>query len=413
MRPRYNTSLLRSACRPRRIITLGISLVVVVTIFISIIAHHHQHTPSPHPHFHNKLSIPSLGIRELLKIICKHTLFPDSCLSELSCFNISAISLHPSHIVSLSVQAAAGRVDEAYQLATQCSSEQGLHLLESQCAHDCIDLMADTKDHLKAAVSKLSNLHVKDITSLERFLRDVKVWLSCSLSYQTACSDGFDLAPGSIQGQIQNKQDYVAEVIGNAIALVEILAQIGDDLSCWLGDFSPSPPITHLRRRLLSPSAEMSRNYDDQGLFEVHDGFPHWVSAAERKLLQAPESSLVADITVAQDGSGDFLNVTDALNGIPQGYQGRYVIYIKEGIYEEVFNVTKDLENITFVGDGIGYTVITSDRNVASGLFNTYRTATVGEEDNNLMLYNKCSLFRCMVSVTLANLLLMHIPSRA
>lgn len=382
MRPRYNT-LLRSACKPSRIIALGISLVVIVTLFISIIVPHHEHAHSTHPHLHTKLSIPGLGIGigfdELLQVICKHTLFPDACTHELSSFSVPILGLvNPSQLVSFSVQAAATRADEAFLLVTQSSSEQGLHLIESQCAHDCIDFMEDTKERLKDAVSKLSNLHVTDITSLENFLKDVKVWLSSALSYQTACTDGFDLAPGSIQLQIQNNQDYLAEVIGNGLVLVDILSQIGDDLSSWLGAFSPLPPIVHLRRRLLSPSARTFTKHNDQDYFTVHDGFPHWVSAAERKLLQAPTSSVMANVMVAQDGTGDFLNITDALKGIPLGYIGRYVIYIKEGIYEEVFNVTRDFENITFVGDGIGYTVITGDRNVASGLFNTYRTSTVG-----------------------------------
>lgn len=86
----------------------------------------------------------------------------------------------------------------------------------------------------------------------------------------------------------------------------------------------------------------------------------------------------MANAVVAQDGSGDHLNITAALDSIPQGYEGRYVIYIKQGEYKEVFNVTKDLQNITFLGDGMGNTVVTGDRNVASGQFNTYRSSTVG-----------------------------------
>ncbi|KAI5058674.1 hypothetical protein GOP47_0026844 [Adiantum capillus-veneris] len=369
-----HTRLMKSECVP---IILAISLIAILTVSISYATHHI--VDRSHPHLQKKLSIPGLGLTQLLNVVCKHTLFPDSCVRELSSFSIIPALVSPSHLVSLAVQAASARADEVYQLAIQSSTEQGLHLLESQCANDCIDLMAHAKDNLNAAVSKLSNLHVTDIRSLRSFLRDVKVWLSSSLSYQTACADGFELALGSIQVQIQDKQNYVTKVIGNGLILVDILAQIGDNLGDWLRGFPPMPPIIHLRRRLLSQNAERVSNAGDcEKLIDVYDGFPHWVSAAERKLLQAPTSPFGADVTVAQDGSGDFLNITDALMSIPQGYVDRYVIYIKEGIYEEVFNVTKDLENVTFVGDGIGYTVITGRRNVASGLFNTYRTSTVG-----------------------------------
>ncbi|MCO5596967.1 hypothetical protein L7F22_051038 [Adiantum nelumboides] len=362
-------------CSPRFIILLAVSLIAILTISISYAAHHIREDA---PHLQKKLSIPRLGLTQLLNVICRHTLFPDSCVHELSSFSIIPALVNPSHLVSLSVRSALARADEVYNLAIQSSSKQGLHLLESQCAHDCIDLMGHAKDNLNAAVSKLSNLRVTDIRSLRSFLQDVKVWLSSSLSYQTACTDSFELAPGSIQGQIQDKQDYVAKVIGNGLVLVDILAQTGDNIADWLRGLPPMPPIVHLRRRLLSGNANTSNNGVNDNLIEVNGEFPHWVSAAERKLLQAPTSSFGADVTVAQDGSGDFLNITDALVSIPQGYLGRYVIYIKEGIYEEVFNLTKNLENITFVGDGLGYTVITGGRNVASGLFNTYRTSTVG-----------------------------------
>lgn len=390
------------AWEPRKIIAIGVSLTVLVTVLISIAHHHDSRSRPSHLHSHNKLSI-SIGPGQLLEIICKDTLFPDTCMRELSSFSIP-LTASPLDIVSFSVQAAATRANEAHNLAIKYSFEQGLQLLESQCANDCVDLLAYTKDRLNEALSKLFNLGVRDLTSLKNYLRDVKVWLSSSLSYQAACSDGFALAPGSIQEQMQSNQDYLSEVIGNGLALVDILAQIGDDLGSWLGALPPIPPVIHLRRRLLSHSitessdpgrrslsqnAEMNnaqdQNYDPSlgfHSFPVHDGFPHWVSAAERKLLQAPTSSVTADAMVAQDGSGDYLNITAALDDIPQGYQGRYVIYIKEGEYEELFNVTNDMQNITFLGDGIGYTVITGNRNVASGLFNTYRTSTVGISGN-------------------------------
>jgi pectinesterase len=81
---------------------------------------------------------------------------------------------------------------------------------------------------------------------------------------------------------------------------------------------------------------------------------------------------------VAQDGSGDHANVSAAVAAIPSWFQGRYVIYVKAGLYNEVLNISKHLQNVTLLGDGADLTVISADRNVASGLFNTYRTSTVG-----------------------------------
>ncbi|KAH7289550.1 hypothetical protein KP509_30G008400 [Ceratopteris richardii] len=369
-----------SALTPRKTITFGISIVAVLTIFVAYVAHRHELHSSPGGlHLHQKLSIPgiTIGLNNVLNVICSQTLFPDICVDELSSFSIS-ILVNPSQIVSFAVQAALSRTDEAYHLASQISSERGLNLLEKQCASDCVDFMKDTKEHLNEAVTRLSDLDFSDMNTIRSFLRDVKVWLSSSLSYQTACTDGFEVAPGSIQLQIQENQDHLAKVIGNGLFLVDILSQLGDNLGLWMGGLSPIPPFIHLRRLLLSNHVATAPDDDHKKLTEVNEGFPHWISPGERKLLQAPAASIEADVTVAQDGSGDYLSISDALINVPEGYGGRYVIYIKQGVYEEVFNVSKDLQNVTFVGDGIGYTIITGNRNVSSGLFNTYRTSTVG-----------------------------------
>lgn len=364
---RSKDDLLRKSRKPVLIVISSIILAVAIVSLTS------GRIPAPKPsssHLHNHLSI-SLG-GSLLQIVCKYTLFPDVCAQELSSFQIP-LTATPLDLVLIAVQAGMSSVSDARSLASKCSSQPGLNLFESQCAGDCVELMDDTSDQLNAAVSKLSTLGaVQDLTSLRSALKDVKVWLSSSLSYQTSCTDGFDVAPGSIQEQIASSQDYVAKVIANGLALVEILSQIGNDVGSWTGIVPPIPQIPHLRR-LLSTSDQKPED------FGSHAGaFPEWVSAADRKLLQTPTSSVTANAVVDQNGTGNYLTIQDALNNITANYQGRYVIYIKQGVYAEVFNVSKDLKNLSFLGDGIGSTVITGDRNVASGEYNTYRTSTVG-----------------------------------
>ncbi|KAH7445566.1 hypothetical protein KP509_01G014900 [Ceratopteris richardii] len=362
-----------------RRIAFAVSLLAIIAISVAYVSHRHTNDGSVSSNFHfkQKLSIPGLdvGVKQIFSSVCSRTLYPDACLEELSSFSISAIT-NPSQLVSLSVQAALARADEAYQVAKQVSSEPGLSSLVRQCTEDCSGFMQEAKEQLSLAVSKLSNFQFSDIKSSEIYLRDVKVWLSAAISFQTACIDGFELAPGSIQIEVEANQGHLSKVIANGLFLVDTLARVGDHLDTWLNGFSPVPPYVHLRRRLLSAKADNTE--DHEKLMEVQEGFPHWVSAGERRLLQSSSDYIEADAVVAQDGSGDYFYITDALMDIPDERQGRYVIYIKEGIYEEVFNVTKDLKNITFIGDGIGSTVITGDRNVSSGVFNTYRTCTVG-----------------------------------
>ena len=52
---------------------------------------------------------------------------------------------------------------------------------------------------------------------------------------------------------------------------------------------------------------------------------------------------------VAQDGSGDFTLIQDALNSIPAGTKEKFIIYIKKGIYNEKLYIEKS--NVALVGE--------------------------------------------------------------
>ncbi|XP_039121968.1 pectinesterase 2-like [Dioscorea cayenensis subsp. rotundata] len=103
---------------------------------------------------------------------------------------------------------------------------------------------------------------------------------------------------------------------------------------------------------------------------------PPWTRVANRRLLQL---STKANIVVAKDGSGNFTTIKDALNSLASSSQrisnGRFVIYVKRGVYAENVQIDSSLDNLTFVGDGMGQTVITSGRSVSGG-YTTFSSAT-------------------------------------
>ena len=65
------------------------------------------------------------------------------------------------------------------------------------------------------------------------------------------------------------------------------------------------------------------------------DGFPTWVKPGDRRLLQASSPASKANVVVAKDGSGKYTTVSEAVNAAPKSNSGRYVIYVKGGIYDE------------------------------------------------------------------------------
>lgn len=56
----------------------------------------------------------------------------------------------------------------------------------------------------------------------------------------------------------------------------------------------------------------------------------------------------------------------------------RYVIYLKEGIYEEAVVITKKMVNVTMYGDGSQKSMISGNKNFADGV-RTFQTASFGK----------------------------------
>ena len=85
------------------------------------------------------------------------------------------------------------------------------------------------------------------------------------------------------------------------------------------------------------------------------------------------------DVTVAQDGSGNYSRIMDAISAAPTGRINRYFIKIKEGNYTEYVVVDQNHTNLTFIGDGVEKTIISGSKSWGRDHISAYETATVGE----------------------------------
>lgn len=88
------------------------------------------------------------------------------------------------------------------------------------------------------------------------------------------------------------------------------------------------------------------------------------------------------DSTVAQDGSGDYKTITEALNAAPKMSSKTYFIHVKKGNYNENITIPNEKPNIALVGDGMDATVITASK--SSKGYPTPNTATLGKFINRI-----------------------------
>lgn len=148
--------------------------------------------------------------------------------------------------------------------------------------------------------------------------------------------------------------DSLIGLSSNALSMVASYDLFGNDTASW------RPPLTE-RDGFWGDSGSGSGS----GL-AFRGGFPTRVKP---------------DVTVCKDGgNGCYKTVQEAVNAAPDNAgTNRFVIYIKEGVYEETVRVPLEKKNVVFYGDGMGKTVITGSAFADKPGVTTYTSATVGE----------------------------------
>lgn len=100
-------------------------------------------------------------------------------------------------------------------------------------------------------------------------------------------------------------------------------------------------------------------------------------SATSVPRVAIPDKSQ-ANAIVAQDGSGNYTTIVEAVKAVPLRSPKPYVIYIKAGVYNEYVTIAKNMSNVVLMGDGPTQTKITGNKSVIHSGLKTYHTATVG-----------------------------------
>ncbi|KAL2518821.1 putative pectinesterase/pectinesterase inhibitor 6 [Abeliophyllum distichum] len=206
---------------------------------------------------------------------------------------------------------------------------------------DCLELYEDTIYQLNRSITSRN----------PPGMLDAQTWLSATIANEQACQNGFkDFNLSSHLQYFPFMLSDFSKFLSNSLAINKATTSSSSAI------FSTN--MLH-NRRLLS------------------DGFPEWLSTGDRKLLQSPAAATEkADIVVAQDGSGNYNTISEALAAAAKRrHTNRFVIYVKTGVYKENVEIKKEMKNLMFIGDGIDATIITGNKNVQDGS-TTFRSAT-------------------------------------
>jgi len=123
---------------------------------------------------------------------------------------------------------------------------------------------------------------------------------------------------------------------------------------------------------------------------EVLKKFPDWAVKNGTKVGSA-EKKIVNYITVAQDGSGDFTKIQDAIYATPAFPYEKVTIFIKNGTYNEKVRIPEWNTNVVLQGESKENTIITYDDNfskIGLGRNSTFYTYTLLVEGDDFTASN-------------------------
>lgn len=161
-----------------------------------------------------------------------------------------------------------------------------------RCAFDdCLELLDDTVFDLTTAISELRS-HSPE-------LHNVKMFLSAAMTNTRTCLDGFASSYDD-----ENSNDY-NKTYGVAESLKESLFNISSHVSDSLAKLENIPG-------------------NIPGKLEEDVGFPMWVSGSDRNLLQDPVDETKVNLVVAQNGTGNYTTIGEAVSAAPNSSDTRY-----------------------------------------------------------------------------------------
>ncbi|XP_009614349.3 probable pectinesterase/pectinesterase inhibitor 46 [Nicotiana tomentosiformis] len=296
----------------------------------------------------NSSGSQSKSFSTAIKAVCDVTLYPQSCYNSLGPLAKSD-NLKPQDIYKLSVQVAINELskasDEFFNMPQVKNISDPMAVKTLGSCHELLSLALDSLNESLSIPSK----------SLFDGFSDLKTKLSAAGTYQQTCIDGFgDITYAS--DTASNKLKNSGQHTSNSLSIVDIMDQSIQDSADSIDRMGRIG-----RRRLM--------NFDGD--------FPSWMASKDRKLLQSSKgkSLIKVDVVVAKDGSGDFINISDALEAVPEKSNKRFVIYVKKGVYVENVIVEKKKWNVMMIGDGMDATTVSGSLNFVDGT-PTFQTAT-------------------------------------
>uniref|UniRef100_A0A2N9F8H1 Pectinesterase n=1 Tax=Fagus sylvatica TaxID=28930 RepID=A0A2N9F8H1_FAGSY len=303
---------------------------------------------------------------------CRSTLYPKLCRSIFSSIRFSPSDPYSygKFSVKQSLKQARKMSNAISNYLTHNKRRSYMSQAEVGALDDCHQLSQLNVDYLESISAELKLAESLNDLLVER----VQTLLSAIVTNQQTCYDGLEDSKSSIVNALSEPLKNTTQLYSVSLGLVtHSLDRNLKHKKKKKGSKGRNPtkgsqvrePLENLIKVLRKSSCKNSTHCP--GRERILDG------------LEGSGILLNETVIVSPYGTDNFTSITEAIafapnNSMPE--DGYYLIYAREGYYEEYIVVPKYKKNIMLLGDGINRTVITGNHSVFDGRWTTFNSST-------------------------------------
>ena len=283
----------------------------------------------------------------LVEMICSSAEYKEKCKATLGeALKKDPKLSQPKDLIMVSMILAENEVNKAFNATANLdfasAEEKGAY-------SDCKEMFDEAKEELKRSIAEVGDTDAKVLSTKAA---EINNWLSAVMSYQQTCIDG--IPEGKLKTEFEKLFAESRELVSNSLAVMSqfssffsIFQGAGDIHLPWEtpnGGDAPAPSSPSASAPGVAPAgsalapgssprgAPVSMPPMDGPLPEVPT--PAWAGPSD--FLGSAEKP-TPNVTVAQDGSGDFKTISEALAAIQTPYEGRYQSFFSFDYFKVIF----------------------------------------------------------------------------
>ncbi|KAK4265794.1 hypothetical protein QN277_026800 [Acacia crassicarpa] len=305
-----------------------------------------------------------------VEMLCSSAQYKETCQHSLSKANNNGTT-DVKELIKIAFHAAAKEFKKLINNST-LFEELAKDNMTKQAMEICHEVLDYAIDDIRHSIDSVEQF---DISKLGQYAYDVKVWLGGTISHQQTCLDGFENTTTHAAETMAKVLNTSLELSMNALDIISGLSDVADAF----GFTTIFGSAVQDNGTVNTTNEQAHHGNESTSSRKLLQSLPSWVSARHHRHHLARAAAGAAhvkpDVVVAQDGTGQFTTLTEALTTVPKINKKPYVIYVKAGIYNEIVKIPKQSSYITIIGDGPTCTRFTGNLNYADGV-QTYNTAT-------------------------------------